>query len=627
MLHTEKKILSILIIFMLICCGIGILIDNRIKEHDRLIQYGCLDLSKWDEEKILALSGNWDFYWNKLLDENSLSQNPKPDLKAKVPSVWNRFTVDGVKLEGMGYATYRLHVTGAEAGSLLAMRLPTASTAYDLYIDNELLASSGNVSTSQEGFLPQYKVKTVVFTAENESFDIILHVANFVYARGGAWYSIFLGTPEKITDMDKVIFGMDFFTAGFSLLLALYSVFLFCLRKDKGELLLLALSIIFIGRIIIKGDYLINSFFPTERFRLIVLIDYITLYWLPSLALLLVRYMYSDDISMRPIKILIYYGAIMTALTLILPVKIFTNFIYAADAVAFCAGVYGVVKLILLAVKHKPEAMFMLIGAITLTICISHDVLHENNIIQTGFTEYSPFGFLILTSLLQCIFWIRYERSNRDNERMLLELNEANKREQSLELQFLKSQIRPHFINNALNAVIAISRTDADKSRKLLIEFSKYLWNCYGVQNLEDKVPIENELSFVRAYVALEQARFSDSLHVDYEIDKLFLMIPPLTLQPLVENAIIHGVKDKNEDGHINIYVKDYGSFIKVGVMDDGVGISEEQISMLLSSEHRGTGVGIYNINRRIKRLYNTELHIENHPKGGINAYFIVGKD
>jgi sensor histidine kinase YesM len=210
---------------------------------------------------------------------------------------------------------------------------------------------------------------------------------------------------------------------------------------------------------------------------------------------------------------------------------------------------------------------------------------------------------------------------------MRLALDEADRRQRKLELQFLKSQIRPHFVNNALNAIISVSRTDAVKARKLLVEFSRYLHNCYSVKDLDDKVPIGNELSFVRAYVALEQARYPDSLYVAYEIDDVFLMVPPLTLQPLVENAIIHGIREKPGDGHIRIYVKDRGEFTQIGVLDDGVGISKEAAATLLSSNYQGTGVGICNINRRMQRLYNTGLHLDSRPDGGTDAYILVPKE
>jgi two-component system LytT family sensor kinase len=106
-----------------------------------------------------------------------------------------------------------------------------------------------------------------------------------------------------------------------------------------------------------------------------------------------------------------------------------------------------------------------------------------------------------------------------------------------------------------------------------------------------------------------------------------FLQLPPLTFQPLVENAIIHGIKGKSGVGHVLIYVKDCGDFIKVGVADDGVGINPERAAALLFVEHNAAGVGINNINRRMKRLYDTGLHLENRPEGGVDAYIIIPKE
>lgn len=627
MMQRKKITFLILILLAFALCTVLILLANRAKASDIVVQDGTLDLSQWNGETVLSLSGDWDFYWNRFLDENNLSNNPTTDLKVKLPSVWNGLVVDGTQLGGMGYATYRLHVTGAEAGIPLAMRIIPFSSAYEMYVDDNLIAASGKISTLANGFLPQYVIQTVTFTPKNGEFDIILHISNFVYARGGAWNPICFGNSENINHMSQLIFGMDFFITGCLLLISSHCLFLFFLRRDKGHLLFLALCVIFIGRTIISGNYLINVLFSSGRYLTIILIDYITLYWLPGLSLCMGSYMYPREISRGLIKALLIYAAGMTVLTLILPVKIFSNFIFIAEGVAFGAGIYGVVKMVLLSVRRQPEAFIVFIGVTALTLCISYDVLYENNIIRIGFTEYSPIGFLILASLIQCMFWVRYDRSIRENERVLLELNEADKREQKLEMQFLKSQIRPHFINNSLNAIISISRTDADKSRKLLVEFSKYLRNCYRVKDLDDKVPIENELSFVRAYVALEQARFSDSLYVDYDVDNIFLMVPPLSLQPLVENAIVHGVREKSGDGHLLIYVKDCGGFVKVGVWDDGVGVDPKLVSALLSNEHQGEGIGIYNINRRMKKLYNTGLYIEPRPEGGTNAYIVIPKE
>jgi sensor histidine kinase YesM len=626
-LYGKKKIFPILILLALAVFAAMAWMLTETKLPDALARDGRLDLSGWDGETVLFLSGEWDFYWNRFLDAEDLSLNPIPDLKATVPSVWNKFTVDGKRLGGMGYATYRLRVTGVKAGTPLSLRVLPFSTAYELYLDDALIASCGSVSTSSSGFSPQYRIQTVTFTPDSSEFDLILHVSNFVYSRGGAWYTIYFGSPEKINRISQIVFGRDFFVISCLLLISTYCIYLLCLRRDKGFLLFLALCAVFLARTLINGDYLFNLLIPSLKFSTVIRADYITLYFLPWLCLSLYRYVYPEEIPRLPVELLLVYAAVITAITLVVPIHIFTLFIYVAELIAGATGVYGIVKMILLAVKRKPEALYLFAGGSALTLCIIHDVLGENNLFATGYVEYSTVGFLIMALCFQCMFSARYDRRTKENERMLLELNKADERERKLELQFLKSQIRPHFINNALNTIISISRTDADKSRKLLIEFSKYLQNCYSVQNLDDKVPIENELSFVRAYVKLELARFPDFLHVEYDIDNIFLMVPPLTLQPLVENAIVHGIKEKSGEGHVLIYVKDCGDFAKIGVSDDGVGIDPEYAAALLSDKHIGTGVGIYNINRRMKRLYNTVLHLENRPGGGTDAYIVVPKE
>ncbi len=627
MLHKKNRLLILIMIAVLVGSSILAWLFNKEKAWEESALDGMLDISQWDGESVLSLSGEWDFFWNRFLDENDLSSNPEPDLKTNFPSVWNGSVVNGNELDGMGFATYRLHVTGAKGSTSYGMRILPFLSAYSLYIDNELVASSGSVSTSNDGFVPRYRVQTVTFTPEKDEFDIILHISNFTYARGGACYTIYFGNSEKISRMSNLIFGMDFFIVSCLLLISAYTMFLFFLRHDKGDVLLLLLCIAFIGRTIISGNYLINYLLPRVRFIEIIWIDYTTLYILPGLLLWLARYIYLRSVPRWLIRLLFIYAAGMTVFTLLLPVRIFTEFIYAAEAIAIGSGIYCIVTMIMLIIRRKSDVHLILAGGFVLTICIFHDVLFENNLIRAGYTEWSPVGFLMLTILIQGMFWIRYDRSVRENERILIEMNRADERERKLELQFLKSQIRPHFINNALNAIISISRTDSEKSIKLLIEFSRYLQSCYRVQNLEDKVPIENELSFVRSYVMLEQARYPDALCVEYDIDSIFLMIPPLTLQPLVENAIIHGVRGKSGVGHVLVYVKDFIDYVKVGVMDDGVGFDPTIMQTLLSEEARCTGVGIYNINRRIKRFYNTGLYLENRSEGGANAYIIIPKE
>lgn len=197
--------------------------------------------------------------------------------------------------------------------------------------------------------------------------------------------------------------------------------------------------------------------------------------------------------------------------------------------------------------------------------------------------------------------------------------------ERKMELKFLRSQIQPHFINNSLNAIIAIMRYDTEKARLLLIEFSRYLRSCYDFQSLDEMIPLENELSYVKAYLALESARFQDKLHVIYDIDKsIRLGIPPLTLQPLVENAVIHGVRSKKSGGTITIFACVINENVRLGVRDDGPGLRQEKLDTILGGGSENKQVGLYNINNRLKSIFNTSLQFYNLPEGGLEVFMDI---
>lgn len=208
--------------------------------------------------------------------------------------------------------------------------------------------------------------------------------------------------------------------------------------------------------------------------------------------------------------------------------------------------------------------------------------------------------------------------------RTLVALKKSVDKALQAELKFLQSQIRPHFIHNALNTVVSISRRDPDRARKLLVEFSHYLRSCFDFRDLEVTVPIERELNFVRAYVALEQARFGEKLRVVYEVEEISIMLPPLILQPIVENAIIHGLLAKPNGGTICVYLIKIGHGVRLGVKDNGVGIREEKLAQLLYENRSERGVGLYNINQRLKKLYGTSLKIESVVNDGTDIFMEI---
>ncbi|RBW71506.1 sensor histidine kinase [Bacillus taeanensis] len=188
-----------------------------------------------------------------------------------------------------------------------------------------------------------------------------------------------------------------------------------------------------------------------------------------------------------------------------------------------------------------------------------------------------------------------------------LELAEADRHRalaQQAEIKALQAQVSPHFLFNALNTIVSLIRTDPLKARKLLISLSQYFrQNLSGTTKMW--ISLEEELRHVKAYLAIEQARFSDKLNVYYHIDQeaLASQLPPLTLQPLVENAVKHGLKGMKQGSSIIITVKNNDEHVLVKVEDNGVGIPALRLNKLLNeqlSSTTGTGIGLYNVNRRL---------------------------
>jgi two-component system, LytTR family, sensor histidine kinase LytS len=214
-----------------------------------------------------------------------------------------------------------------------------------------------------------------------------------------------------------------------------------------------------------------------------------------------------------------------------------------------------------------------------------------------------------------------------------LEISEADKAYQlarEAEIKALQAQISPHFLFNTLNTILSLVRIDPSKARKLLVSLSHFLRQNLSVttQNL---TTLEQELKHVKAYLAIEEARFVDKLVVIYDIeqDSLFQNIPPLTLQPIVENAIKHGMKDKDSDCIVKIAIKQNQQSTTVIVEDNGIGMSKErsiQISKGPIESSTGSGLALYNVNRRLMIMYgeSAALKIKSEINKGTEISFSV---
>ncbi|WP_411169361.1 LytS/YhcK type 5TM receptor domain-containing protein [Clostridium sp. MB05] len=189
------------------------------------------------------------------------------------------------------------------------------------------------------------------------------------------------------------------------------------------------------------------------------------------------------------------------------------------------------------------------------------------------------------------------------------------------EIKALQTQINPHFLFNALNAITSSIRIDPDKARELIINLASYL--RYNLELNGEFIDIKKELKQVKDYIEIEKARFGNKLSIIYDIDDVDIKIPSLSIQPLVENAIVHGILKDKGTGTINISVKKYDERVKISITDSGVGISEGIIERIYSDTMPENKIGLYNVHLRLKLIYGEGLIIKRLDKGTKIEFYV----
>ncbi|WP_342540707.1 ATP-binding protein [Heyndrickxia sp. FSL K6-6286] len=192
-----------------------------------------------------------------------------------------------------------------------------------------------------------------------------------------------------------------------------------------------------------------------------------------------------------------------------------------------------------------------------------------------------------------------------------------------VEMKYLFSQVTPHFVYNTLNTIIGMSYTDMDNTREALYCLATYFRAKLNVHYRNSFVSIEEEIELVKAYLYIEKMSFGDRLTIKYDIDEsIALMIPALSLQPLVENAVFHGISKKPEGGTIEVSVQREGQFIRIKIYDNGVGIPEEKLQQLLNEE--SSRIGYMNPLKKFKLMKNASFRLYSEEGKGTTIVILL---
>ena len=211
----------------------------------------------------------------------------------------------------------------------------------------------------------------------------------------------------------------------------------------------------------------------------------------------------------------------------------------------------------------------------------------------------------------------------------LAKLDESKQQLAQAEIRALRAQISPHFLYNALNTISSLIRTDPEQARELLQEFADFTRYSFRTSGLF--TTLAEELRNIDRYLMIERARYDNRLNVRLKIapEVLSVTVPFLVLQPLVENAVKHGVSRKTGGGTVTVIAQDNGNEALISVEDDGVGMDADRLFADLRDAHTtGAHVGIGNINQRMRSVFGDEyaLMVETAPGLGMKVTLRVPK-
>lgn len=193
-----------------------------------------------------------------------------------------------------------------------------------------------------------------------------------------------------------------------------------------------------------------------------------------------------------------------------------------------------------------------------------------------------------------------------------IEISKEEEKNKEAQIRIMISQIQPHFIYNALSSVSTLIPMNPAKAQEALDDFTEYLRGNLSSLTETRMVPFENELRHIQTYVSLEKLRFNDRLHVNFNVETTSFTVPCLSIQPIVENAIKHGILKRIEGGTVDFNVFKDGPYVVLEIIDDGVGFNMEDIDFE-GNKH----IGLRNIKYRIEQMGNGEIDIQSEEGKG----------
>lgn len=326
---------------------------------------GKLDLTNFDFNTIpkLPLNGTWEFYNDQLLTPKTIPQGVLTNY-LEVPSVWNDISIEGDKLSGTGYATYRLKIQLPANIPALSIEMPNVYSSYILYINGQIVAQNGQTGVDKSTAIPQWRYETQPLKfSGGEELDLILQVSNFHHNKGGIHKSIYLGRQNTLNHKRELaVIANGMLVGGVFILGAFFLLFYVIRKRDLAVLYFGLLAVIWSVRSMFSNIYISNALFKDISWNVAIKVEYISLYLSLLFGILFISKVFSEGFRKIFVNILSVVNFLFIFITLVLAPYYFTALLpfYQLFILINCLLVLTI--LIRAAIKKRSDVWYSIAG-------------------------------------------------------------------------------------------------------------------------------------------------------------------------------------------------------------------------------------------------------------------------
>ncbi|GAA4056878.1 ATP-binding protein [Amphibacillus indicireducens] len=636
---------------------------------------GQLDLQEQSVADIgpIDLDGEWAFYWCALFTSEELS-DPSPQI-VNAPDDWSHYTVDGENLDGYGYATYSMTIKLDESDidDAYSLYIRSISSAYDLWVNQELVASVGEVATNERDMRPGNLPQVITFQTDKPEIELVLHVSNFHQRKSGLWQSISFGRADQIADQRETSVIIQVLMVGGILMIGMYHLVLYLQRPKHKSALYLAITCFGVGmRTMFLKDNLFAHLFPRVNWEVTVSIEYLV-----ALVALLFFLLFLDEglslyIPKRINRLFIAMIILYSIFIVFTPPRIFTNTFFILQLLVITIIITIVIMTILAAIKRQEGAYLNLIAIFILSTAVLNDLFYYSHRISTD--EFISLGLLFYLFIQSVHLARRFSRSFDEVEQLTGELKTLNQsleskvklrtielQEANTNLQKMEEVRRRLFANvsHELNTPLTFIQGSIKAMMDGLIpkDESKYFRSVYEdtkmmahmISDLQmlskldyGQIDFSFQLIETRAFFASivekEQIIFNKSElsfvfceNFPLEIEAIYCQIDPVRIEQAVMNLLINAEKHTTKGGSITmkLEIDQNHNQLTIRIEDTGAGIAEQDLPFVFErlykaknhSTKTGGGLGLALVKEFIES-HDGSVGVESKLGHGTMVYF-----